>query len=161
MKIAGAVLTLAVAFASHAAEPVYLDQLMEMPLATLQAQFPGLKKDGCYSIGAGRHVLISMDKKDGKPWRVAVTSEQPCRRPEDAGALEVRQRHGVQLGDTTVMVLEKMGRPDASSSPEPKLEKLGEIEYFYVCRVSEQCARHNSVFIRNGLVTAMAEWYSE
>jgi hypothetical protein len=161
MKIAGAVLTLAAAFASYAAEPVYLDQLMETPLATLQAQFPGLKKEGCYSIGGGRYVLISMDRKDGKPWRVTVTSEQPCRRPEDAGALEVRQRHGVQLGDTTIMVLEKMGRPDASAPPETALKKLGDLEYFYVCRVSEQCARHNSVFIKGGMVTALAEWYSE
>ncbi|HEX6159033.1 MAG TPA: hypothetical protein VF111_02635, partial [Thermoanaerobaculia bacterium] len=126
MKIAGAVLTLAVAFASHAAEPVYLDQLMEMPLATLQAQFPGLKKEGCYHIGEGRYLVLSMDKKDGKPWRVAVTSEQPCRRPDDAGLLEVRQRHGVLLGDTTVMVLEKMGRPDASAPPETALKKLGD-----------------------------------
>jgi len=161
MKIAGAVLLLAVAFAGHAAEPVYLDQLMEMPLATLQAQFPGLKKEGCYSIGDGRYLLISMHKKDGKPWRVTVSTEQPCRRPEDAGALEVRQRHGVLLGDTTRVVLEKMGRPDASSTPEPALKKLGDLEYFYVCRVSEQCARHNSVYIRNGVVTALAEWYSE
>jgi hypothetical protein len=161
MKIAGAVLTLAVAFASHAAEPVYLDQLMETPLATLQAQFPGLKKEGCYSIGGGQYVLISMDKKDGRPWRVTVTTEQPCKRPEDAGALEVRQHHGVQLGDTTVSVLGKMGRPDASAPPEAALKKLGELEYFYVCRVSDQCARHNSVFIKGGVVTALAEWYSE
>ena len=161
MKIAGAVLTLAVAFASHAAEPVYLDQLMETPLATLQAQFPGLKKEGCYGISGGRYLLITMDKKDGKPWRVTVTSEQPCRRPEDAGVMEVRQRHGVQLGDTTVMVLEKMGRPDASAPPETALKKLGDLEYFYVCRVSDQCARHNSVFIKGGVVTALAEWYSE
>ena len=161
MKIAGAVLTLFVAFAGYAAEPVYLDQLMETPLATLQAQFPGLKKEGCYSIGGNRYVLISMDKKEGKPWRVTVTSEQPCKHPQDAGLMEVRQRHGVQLGDTTVTVLEKMGRPDASSAPEPKLAKLGEVEYFYVCRVSEQCARHNSVYIKDGVVSAMAEWYSE
>ena len=161
MKIAGAVLTLAVAFASYAAEPVYLDQLMETPLATLQAQFPGLKREGCYSIGEGRYLLISMDKKDGRPWRVTVTTEQPCKRPEDAGTLEVRQRHGVLLGDTTLMVLEKMGRPDASAPPEAALKKLGDLEYFYVCRVSDQCARHNSVFIKNGVVTALAEWYSE
>ena len=161
MKIAGAVLLLAVAFASHAAEPVYLDQLMETPLATLQAQFPGLKKEGCYNIGEGHYLLISMDKKDGRPWRVAVTSEVPCRRPDDVGLMEVRQRHGVLLGDTTVAVLEKMGRPDASAPPETQLKKLGDLEFFYVCRVSAQCARHNSVFIKNGIVTALAEWYSE
>lgn len=161
MKIAFAVLTLAVATASHAADPVYLDQLMETPLATLQAQFPGLKKDGCYSVGEGRYVLISLDKKAGKPWRVAVTSELPCKRPEDAGLLEVRQRHGVLLGDSTITVLEKMGRPDASAPPEAALKKLGDLEYFYVCRVSEQCARHNSVFIKSGVVSALAEWYSD
>lgn len=161
MKIAVAVLTLAVAVTSHAAEPVYLDQLMETPLATLQAQFPGLKKEGCYSIGDGRYVVLSMDRKAGKPWRVAVTSEVPCKRPEDAGVLEVRQRHGVLLGDTTLAVLEKMGRPDASAPPDAALARLGELEYFYVCRVSDQCARHNSVFIKAGVVTALAEWYSD
>ena len=41
------------------------------------------------------------------------------------------------------------------------LKKLGDLEYFYVCRVSDQCARHNSVFIKNGVVTALAEWYSD
>lgn len=161
MKIAGAVLMLAVAFAGQAAEPVYLDELMETPLAALQARFPGLKKEGCYSIGEGRYVLISMNKKEGKPWRVAVTTERPCRRPDDAGAVEVRQRQGVQLGDTTVTVLQKMGRPDASAPPEAALGKLGDQEYFYVCRVSEMCARHSSVFMKEGVVTALAEWYSE
>jgi len=160
-KIALAVLSLVVAVSSRAADAVYLDQMMESPLATLQTQFPNLKKEGCYSVGAGHYVLISMNKKEGKPWRVAVTSELPCKHPEEAPATEIRQRQGVQLGDTTIMVLEKMGRPDASAPPEAALKRLGDLEYFYVCRVSEQCARHSSVFIKAGLVTALAEWYSE
>ncbi|HEX8252539.1 MAG TPA: hypothetical protein VF846_05275 [Thermoanaerobaculia bacterium] len=161
MKLALAVLTFAVALNSQAADPVYLDQLMETPLASLQTQFPGLKKEGCYRIGEGRYLLISMDKKDGKPWRVAVTSEQPCKRPDEATAIDVQARKGLQLGDKTIEVVEKMGRPDASAPPETSLKKLGDLEYFYVCRVSELCARHTSVFIRDGVVTALAEWYSK
>ncbi|HYO75575.1 MAG TPA: hypothetical protein VE010_03865 [Thermoanaerobaculia bacterium] len=161
MKLALAVLTFAVALDSHAADPVYLDQLMETPLASLQTQFPGLKKEGCYRVGEGRYVLLSIDKKDGKPWRVAVTSEPPCKRPDEAAAMDVQARKGLQLGDRTLAVVEKMGRPDASAPPETSLRKLGDIEYFYVCRVSEQCARHTSVFIRDGVVTALAEWYSK
>jgi hypothetical protein len=41
------------------------------------------------------------------------------------------------------------------------MRKLGETEYFYICRVSEGCARHTSVLIRDGVVTAISEWYSE
>jgi hypothetical protein len=54
-----------------------------------------------------------------------------------------------------------MGRPDASAPPEVQLKKLGDTEYFFICRVSAGCARHTSVFLRDGLVTAIAEWYSE
>lgn len=149
------------AFGAEAAEPVYLDQLMERSLPELQAQFPGLKRDGCYRVGENRYLLIAMDRKDGKPWRIAYSSVEPCRRPEDAPFLEVRERKGVELGDSTVAVIEKMGRPDASAAPEPALKRLGEIEYFYVCRVSEGCARHTSVFMHAGVVTAVSEWYSE
>ena len=67
----------------------------------------------------------------------------------------------MELGDSTVDIVEKMGRPDASAAPETALKTLGDTEYFYVCRVSEGCARHTSVFIRDGLVSAIAEWYSE
>jgi hypothetical protein len=161
MKIALAALTLFVALRGYAADAVYLDQLMETPRATLLTQFPTLKREGCYSVGAGRYLLVSMDKKDGKPWRVAFTTEVPCKRPEEVAPVEIRQRQGVQLGDTTIMVLEKMGRPDASAAPEAAMKKLGDLEYFYVCRVSDQCARHSSVFIKSGIVTALAEWYSE
>jgi len=162
MRTALAVVSLLlVAAASRAAEPVYLDQLMEMPLATLQTQFPGLKKEGCYSLVDGRFLLISIEKKDAKPWRVAVTSAEPCRKAAPGPDMDVRQRKGVVLGDSTVMVVEKMGRPDASAAPETALQKLGEVEFFYICRVSEGCARHTSVFIHNGTVSAIAEWYSQ
>jgi hypothetical protein len=102
-----------------------------------------------------------MDKKDGKPWRVALSAEMPCKKAEEGPLLDIRQRKGVELGDSTVAIVEKMGRPDASAAPETELRRLGETEYFYVCRVSEGCARHTSVFIRGGLVSAMAEWYSK
>lgn len=152
---------LLVAVSSRAADPVYLDELIETPLTTLQTQFPGLRKEGCYRVATGRYLLLTMDKKDGKPWRVALSAEEPCRKPEDGPLLDVRQRKGVELGNSTVAVVEKMGRPDASAVPETALRKLGDVEYFYVCRVSEGCARHTSVFIRGGLVTAVAEWYSQ
>lgn len=145
-----------------AADPVYLDQLMETQVASLREQFPGLKKEGCYRIAAERYLLIAVDRKDGKPWRVALTNTPPCRRPEDLPvALDVRHRKGVELGQRTVEVLELMGRPDASAEPEPSLKRLGETEYFYICRLSEGCARHTSVFVREGIVSAISEWYSE
>ena len=160
MRHALAVLALLIA-AGAAAEPVYIDQLMETPLATLQQQFPGLKKEGCYRVAAERYVLIDIEKKDGKPWRVALTNEAPCKRAEDlAAALDVRHRKGVEIGMRTVDVLRIMGRPDASAAPEPALKKLGDTEYFYICRVTEGCARHTSVFVRDGLVSAISEWYS-
>jgi hypothetical protein len=162
MKIALVVSLLFVSVSSGAAEPVYLDQLMETPLATLQAQFPNLKREGCYRVADGRYLLISIDRKDGKPSRIAYTSEVPCKRPIDtAEAIDVRMRKGVELGDSPVAVREKLGQPDASTAPDPTLKRLGDIEYFFVCRVSELCARHTSVFLKNGTVTAVAEWYSE
>ena len=152
---------LLVAVSSRAADPLYLDQLMEMPLATLQTQFPGLRKEGCYRVATGRYLLVTMDKKDGKPWRVALSANEPCRKPEDGPLLDVRHRKGVELGDSTLAIVEKMGRPDASAVPETALKRLGDMEYFYVCRVSEGCARHTSIFIKGGVVTAVAEWYSQ
>ena len=161
MKLAYAVLALLLA-TGVAADPVYLDQLMEMPLATLQQQFPGLKKEGCYRIAEDRYVLIAIDRREGKPWRVALAAAPPCRRPDDLpAALDVRERKGLELGDRTVQVLEVMGRPDASAAPEPSLKRLGDTEYFYICRLSEGCARHTSIFVRDGLVSAISEWYSE
>jgi hypothetical protein len=147
------------AVSSRAADPLYLDQIIEMPLAELQAQFPDLRKEGCYRVAEGRYLMLTMDKKDGKPWRVAISAALPCRRAEDV-PLDVRERKGVELGDSTISVVEKMGRPDASAAPETALKKLGDTEYFYVCKVSDGCARHTSVFIRGGLVSAIAEWYS-
>lgn len=151
---------LLVSVSSRAADPVYLDELIETPLTTLQAQFPGLRKEGCYRVASGRYLLITLDKKDGRPWRVALSADEPCRKVEDGPLLDVRDRKNVELGDSTIAVVEKMGRPDASAAPETALRRLGETEYFYVCRVSEGCARHTSVFIRAGLVSAIAEWYS-
>lgn len=160
MRHAFAVVLLLLATASQA-EPVFLDQLVEMPLTTLQTYFPGLKKEGCYRLADGRFLLVAIDKKDGKPWRIVLASDAPCRRPDDGPALDVQQRKGVQFGDSTVQVVEKMGRPDAAAEPETALKRLGETEYFYICRVSEGCARHTSIFIRAGLVSAIAEWYSD
>lgn len=161
MKITVAVLALLVS-GVLAAEPLYLDEMAEMPLATLQQQFPSLRKDGCYRIGADRFLLIEIDKKDRKPWRVLLSSIAPCRRPEDtAVALDVRHRTEIELGARTVEVLQKVGRPDASAAPDGSARKLGDNEYFFICRVSEGCARHTSIFTRGGIVTAIAEWYSE
>ena len=151
---------LLVAVSSRAADPVYLDELIETPLSTLQTQFEGLRKEGCYRIAPDRYLLLTLDKKDGKPWRVALSGAEPCRKPVDGPLLDVRHRKGVELGDSTVSIIEKMGRPDAAAAPETALKRLGDMEYFYVCRLSDSCARHASVFIKNGLVTAVAEWYS-
>ena len=162
MRIAAAVMALfLVAASSAAADPIYLDQLMEMPLATLQQHFPTLRNEGCYQIAADRFLLIGMDKKDQKPWRVALSSTAPCKRPQKGPAMDVRERTGVDLGTKTREVLDKLGRPDASAPPEPAFKRLGETEYFYICRVTEGCARHTSVFMRDGIVTGIASWYSD
>jgi hypothetical protein len=151
----------ATATTAGAADPVYLDQLIESPLATLQQQFPTLKTEGCYALSAERYLTISIDRKDKKPWRVTISSEPPCRKPEDGPAIDVRSRSGVNVGDTTVAVVERLGRPDASASPDQKQKMLGDVEYFFICRVSEGCARHTSIFVKSGMVTAISEWYSE
>lgn len=163
MKLAAPVVLLLLLMAgSAAADPVYLDQLMESRLETLQQQFPGLKKDGCYRIADSRYLWIEVDRRERRPWRIALASEAPCKRPEDlTAAMDVRHRKGVELGQRTIEVVELMGRPEASAVPEASLQRLGDTEYFYICRVSEGCARHTSVFVRNGIVTGIAEWYSE
>jgi hypothetical protein len=158
-RLAGATLAFLIA-ASARAEPLYLDQLMEMPLETLQRSFPGLKRDGCYRVGENRFLAIDVDKKDQKPWRITYT-DVPCRRADEGAQIDVRQRAGVELGNRTTDILEKMGRPDASAAPDGPLRRFGETEYFYICRVSEGCARHTSIFVRDGVVTAIAEWYSK
>ena len=144
-----------------AADPIYIDELVETPLGTLQQHFPRLRNEGCYRLADGRFLQITMDKKDEKPWRVTLSSVAPCRRPEDGPVLDVRHRSGVTLGDTTPAVIERLGRPEASAEPEADQRRLGTTEYFYICRVSEGCARHISIFTRDGGVTAISEWYSE
>lgn len=163
MRLAVAVASLLlVAVHVHAAEPVFIDQLIETPLANLQQQFPSLKKEGCYQLGGGRFLQISIDKKDQKPWRVTLTSEAPCRRPESAPeGLDVRARSGLVLGDNSLDIVERLGRPDASAAPESAHRRLGDTEYFYICRISEGCARHTSVYVKSGVVSAISEWYSE
>lgn len=162
MRLGFAVTSLLFAAVSiQAADPIYLDQIIEMPLTTLQQQFPNLKTEGCYAIDAQRFLQITIHKKDQKPWRVTLASEAPCRRPEALTGLDVRTRSGVDLGDTTVSVVARLGRPDASAPPNTDQRRLGEVEYFYICRVSEGCARHTSVFVKGGSVSAVSEWYSE
>jgi hypothetical protein len=161
MRVGIAVLLLFVAVSSGAADPVYLDELIETPLASLQTQFPDLRREGCYRLADGHFLQITMDRKDGKPWRVTFASVAPCRRADDGPAVEIRHRSGIALGDSTGAILEKLGRPDASAAPDPAQRRLGDTEYFYICRVSEGCARHTSIFIKDGLVSAISEWYSE
>lgn len=161
MKLTFAVFALLVAGTSGA-DPLYIDELVETPLAALQQQFPKLRREGCYRVAADRYVLIEIDKKDQKPWRVVLASTAPCRRPEDVPvALDVRHRSGIDLGARSIDVVQKLKRPDAAAPPETQSRRLGDTEYFYICRVSEGCARHTSVFMREGLVSAIAEWYSE
>lgn len=160
MRLAFAIASLVVAIGAHAADPIYLDAMVETPLADLKQHFPKLEREGCYQIGE-RYLQISIDKKDRKPWRVTVAAEPPCRRPDPGPALDIRSRAGVSLGDTTIGIIERLGRPDTASPPNADQRRLGAIEYFYICRVSEGCARHTSVFVRDGKVTAISEWYSE
>jgi hypothetical protein len=163
MRLASAVTSLLLAAAVNAqtAEPLYLDELVETPLATLQQTFPQLKTEGCYHLASGTYLQISIDKKDRKPWRAIISSAEPCRRPESGPALDVRTRSGISLGDTTGDIVQRLGRPDTSMEPDGPQRRLGATEYFYVCRVSEGCARHTSVFVTDGVVTAISEWYSE
>ncbi len=152
---------LLVATGARAADPVYLDQLIEMPAPALEAQFGQIKREGCFQVAPDRFLLVTMDKKNRKVWRVVVTSVEPCKRPIAGPGLDVQERNGVAIGDSTIAVVERLGRPDAAAAPDPALKKLGETEYFYICRYEDGCARHTSVLMRSGVVTAIAEWYSE
>lgn len=152
---------LAIAANVHAADPIYIDQLMETPLARLQQTWPNLKSDGCYRLVNGQYLHVTIDKKDEKPWRVTLAADAPCRRAEQTGDFDIQSRSGIKLGDTTIAIVERLGRPDASAAPEAAQKRLGETEYFYICRVSEGCARHTSLYVRDGRVTAISEWYSE
>jgi hypothetical protein len=161
MRVALFGFALLLAATASAQQTVYLDELMETPLATLQTLFPGLRKEGCYKLANGRYLLITMNKRDGKPRRVSLTTDLPMRKAQDGPAVEVQHRKGIALGDSSLDIVEKMGRPDASTAPEAALKKLGDTEYIYTCRVTAGCARHTSIFIRDGMVTALSEWYSE
>lgn len=162
MRVAVTLLAvLLVATGARAADPVYLDQLIESPLATLEAQFGPIKREGCFQIAPDRFLLLTMDKKNQKPSRVVLTSIEPCKRPVAGPNLDVRERNGVLLGETTVAVVEHLGRPDAAAAPDPSLKKLGDTEYFYICRFEEGCNRQTSVLMRGGQVTAISEWYSQ
>ena len=162
MRVAFAVVSLLlVAGSSGAADPVYLDEMVETPLATLQTMFRGLKKEGCYRIAEDRYVLITIDKKDEKPWRVLLSSEPPCRRFETGPVIDLRTRSGVDLGNSQVQVVQRMGRPEVAGPPEQSMKRFGDTEFFYICRVSEGCARHTSIFVKRDAVSAIAEWYSE
>ncbi|MEO8380527.1 MAG: hypothetical protein ABI779_12750 [Acidobacteriota bacterium] len=152
---------LSVGSTALAADPIYLDQMMEMPLVTLQQQFPRLRGEGCYQIGPDRFLQIEIAKKDRKPSRIVIASAPPCRKADEGPALDVRERIGVELGDSTRDILEKMGRPDASAPPDAAFKKLGETEYFYICRITPGCSRHTSVFMRDGIVSAISTWYSD
>lgn len=162
MRVALAVASLLLfAHSGHAADPIYLDELVETPAASLKSMFAGMKREGCYRLGETRYVLLTIDKKDQKPWRVMLSTPVPCRRAETGPAIEIRTRSGVDLGNSQVQVVAKMGRPDTSSTPETAMRKFADVEFFYLCRVSEGCARHTSVFFKDGVVTAISEWYSE
>jgi hypothetical protein len=164
MRFAVSLMTLLlVAAGARAADPVYLDQLIETPVANLESQLGPMKREGCFQIGAERYLLLTVDRKnrDRKPWRVVLSSLPPCKKPVSAMEMDVRARNGVAIGDATVEVIARVGRPDAAAPPDASMRTLGETEYFYICRVEEGCARHTSVIMRGGLVTAIAEWYSE
>jgi hypothetical protein len=164
MKTTFAVLSLLlVASSSRAADPTYIDQLVETPAATLQGTFTGLKGEGCYQLAADRFLLIDIDKKDQKPWRVLLMGTPPCRRPIEVPAMDVHSRSGVELGQTGQQVIEHLGQPNATSGTDKDLRRIGvgDMEYFYICRVSDGCARHTSVYLKEGVVTAIAEWYSQ
>ncbi|MEA2491286.1 MAG: hypothetical protein QOH21_3078 [Acidobacteriota bacterium] len=150
-----------VAHGAFAADPVYLDEVAEMPLTKLQQMFPDLRKEGCYQVGPERFVLVTIDKKDQKPWRVILASTPPCRHATPVAPLDLRARNGVELGTGPAELVGHAGKPDTAARPDESLRRFGDMEYFYICRISEGCARHTSVFLRDGTVSAIAEWYSE
>jgi hypothetical protein len=152
---------LLVAAAASAADPVYLDELMESPLPRLQTIFTDLRKEGCYQIADDRFLLVTIEKKEQKPWRIVLASALPCKRAEAGPQVDIRERSGVELGESQTSVVQRLGRPQTAVAADANMKKFGDFEYFYICRVSESCARHTSVFFKNGLVSAIAEWYSE
>jgi hypothetical protein len=162
MRVALSVLSLLfVAVAAVAADPVYLDELMESPVPRLQTMFPDLRKEGCYQIAADRYLLLTIEKKEQKPWRIILASSLPCKRAESGPLLDVHERSGVELGQSQSAVVQRLGRPESALPADSNMKLFGDTEYFYICRVSESCARHTSVFLKNGIVSAIAEWYSQ
>lgn len=156
-----ALLLTLVALPAFAADPVYIDQLMEMPLGTLQRTFPDLRKEGCYQLSADRYLLIEIEKKDQKPGRIVLSSVAPCRRPIESPNVDVRLRNGVDLGIGPAEIINRAGKPDTAARPDSTLKRFGDLEYFFICRISEGCARHTSIFLKDGVVSAVAEWYSD
>ena len=161
MRVALFGFALLLAASASAQQTIYLDELVETPLATLQTLFPNLRKEGCYKLANGQFLMLTMDKKEGTPQRVSIANAAPCRKAQDGPALEIRHRKEVALGDSTLDVVEKLGRPDASAAAEAALKKLGDTEYFYMCRATAGCTRVTSVFMRDGVVTGMSEWHSQ
>ena len=163
MRIGPVVLALLMLVSARAyADAVYIDELMQTPLDVLQTHFEGLKKDGCYRLADGRYVLLNVDRRSKKPQRVVISASEPCKRPAAARTpMDLRHRGGIEIGDSTLVVLEKMGRPDASAAPEAAFRGLGDLEYFYVCRAEAECVKNTSVFVRQGSVSAISEWYSD
>ena len=153
--------TLSIAAAAAAAGPLYLDDFVEAPLERIRSVFPDLQKEGCYRVSETAYLLLTIDEEDEKPWRVVLGSSAPCTEVEEVPPVDVRHRSGVRLGDSTRQVVERLGRPEMSDAPQPPHRGLGDTEYFYLCRVEEMCARHTSIFLRDGKVVAIAEWYSE
>lgn len=160
MRLALTFVTLLLVALGSRADTVYLDELVEMPQSALQNRFPGLKKQGCYRIAEDRYLSITMQRRGDLPLRVTVAME-PCRRPVDIAGIEVQHRSGANVGGTTVDVVTKLGQPHAAAAPDSTQERLGDTEYLYICQISQGCNRHTSVFIRDGIVTAISEWHSE
>jgi len=162
MRVALSVMWLLfVAVTASAADPVYLDELMESPVPRLQTVFTDLRKEGCYQIATDRYLLVTIEKKDQKPSRIVLASAPPCKRAENGPALNIHERSGVELGDARAAVVQRLGRPETALPSDPNMKRFGDTEYFYICRVSEGCARHTSVFFKGGIVSAIAEWYSQ
>lgn len=160
MRLALTFVSLLLVAVSSRADTVYLDELIEMPQSALQARFPGLKKQGCYRIAENRYLSITMNRRGDVPLRVTLSSE-PCRRPADIAGIEVLHRSGAEVGGSPVDVVTKLGQPHASATPDTSQERLGDTEYLYICQISQGCNRHTSVFLRDGVVTAISEWHSE
>ena len=103
---------LALAVPAKAADPVYLDQLIETPLNALQAQFPNLKKEGCYRTGEGRYHAEQEHHpaavRDAPDLRMGRAAESHTGDELPGPLVEVPGRFGVRLGHQS----HPPGRPD-------------------------------------------------